>query len=128
MRKFWFSMIVVMIFALSCADLALAKKKYYGGFVGPMANTAMMTVKEVKNLSNDTKVILKGNIVSSLGHEHYVFRDATGTIDVEIENEGWNGLIITPKDEVRIMGAVVKHMFQEPVVEVSDINVVQTSE
>ena len=46
----------------------------------------------------------------------------------EIENEGWNGLIITPKDEVRIMGAVVKHMFQEPVVEVSDINVVQPSE
>ena len=66
-----------------------AKKDYRGGFVGPQANVEVVTVAQVKKMSDDSKVVLKGNIVSSLGHEHYVFRDATGTIDVEIENEGW---------------------------------------
>ena len=49
-----------------------AKKDYRGGFVGPQANVEVVTVAQVKKMSDDSKVVLKGNIVSSLGDEHYI--------------------------------------------------------
>jgi uncharacterized protein (TIGR00156 family) len=40
--------------------------------------------------------------------KHYTFRDNTGTIEVEIDNEDFRGAKVTPETKVRIVGEVDK--------------------
>lgn len=77
-----------------------------GGFSGPSA--ALTTVDKVKSLSDDTWVMLQGNIEQRVGDDTYTFRDATGTLTVEIDKKRWNGQTITPKDKVQLEGKVDK--------------------
>lgn len=77
-----------------------------GGFSGPSA--ALTTVDKVKSLSDDTWVMLQGNIEQRIGDETYTFRDATGTLTVDIDRKRWNGQTVTPKDKVQLEGKVDK--------------------
>lgn len=77
-----------------------------GGFSGPKASS--MTVEQAKKMSDDTWVTLQGTIESQVSKEHYLFRDATGTINIDIDDKRWNGLTVTPKDKVEIEGEVDK--------------------
>lgn len=77
-----------------------------GGFFGPSA--ALTTVDKVKSMSDDTWVMLQGNIEQRVGDETYTFRDASGTLTVEIDKKRWNGQTITPKDKVQLEGKVDK--------------------
>ena len=64
------------------------------------------TVKQALTSRDDTKVQLKGYIVKSIGDEKYQFRDNTGTITVDIDDELWNGRAISAKTPVIINGEV----------------------
>ncbi len=66
------------------------------------------TVDKVKSLSDDTWVMLQGNIEQRIGDETYTFRDATGTLTVDIDRKRWNGQTVTPKDKVQLEGKVDK--------------------
>ncbi|KFK96902.1 MULTISPECIES: YgiW/YdeI family stress tolerance OB fold protein [unclassified Serratia (in: enterobacteria)] len=77
-----------------------------GGFSGPSAT--LTTVDKVKSMSDDTWVMLQGNIEQHVGHDNYTFRDATGTLTVEIDKKRWNGQTITPQDKVQLEGKVDK--------------------
>ena len=77
-----------------------------GGFSGPSA--ALTTVDKVKSMSDDTWVMLQGNIERRVGDDTYTFRDASGTLTVEIDKKRWNGQTITPKDKVQLEGKVDK--------------------
>ncbi|GGD32383.1 YgiW/YdeI family stress tolerance OB fold protein [Franconibacter pulveris 1160] len=77
-----------------------------GGFVGPDA--ASTTVEQAKSLRDDAWVALEGNIVRKIGKELYEFRDASGSVNVEIDDHVWNGVTVTPNDKVRIEGEVDK--------------------
>ena len=115
--------------ALAClaAGLSAASaqaKKHYGGFVGPETQYSPTTVAEVKNLSDDARVMLQGNIISSMGDEDYMFKDSTGTIKVEIDKKKWDGMTVTPQDMVDIRGKVDKHWFGEPEIDVKSISLV----
>lgn len=79
---------------------------YGGGYSGP--GPALVTVEQAKGMSDDAKVALKGNITQSLGGKHYAFKDATGTITVEISDKRWQGQNIGPNDLVEIQGEVDK--------------------
>mgnify|MGYP000760690062 FL=1 len=37
-----------------------------------------------------------------------MFKDASGTINVDIDHKRWNGVTVTPKDTVEILGEVDK--------------------
>lgn len=78
-----------------------------GGFSGPSA--ALTTVDKVKSMSDDTWVMLQGNIERRVGDDTYTFRDASGTLTVEIDKKRWNGQTITPKDKVQLEGKVDKN-------------------
>jgi uncharacterized protein (TIGR00156 family) len=78
-----------------------------GGFSGPSA--ALTTVDKVKSMSDDTWVMLQGNIEQRVGDDTYTFRDASGTLTVEIDKKRWNGQTITPKDKVQLEGKVDKN-------------------
>ncbi|MBU4683764.1 YgiW/YdeI family stress tolerance OB fold protein [Cedecea davisae] len=77
-----------------------------GGFVGPTGNKT--TVKQAKTFSDDTWVTLTGKIEQRIGGEHYIFRDATDSVNVDIDHKRWNGLTVTPQDTVEIQGEVDK--------------------
>jgi len=81
------------------------------GFTGPGYSTnarryRTVTVAEAKNLPDDTRVVLTGNIIQSLGDEKYSFKDATGDITIDIDRKIWRGLSIGIADTVEIAGKV----------------------
>ena len=81
------------------------------GFTGPGSTTntrqyRTVTVAEAKNLPYDTRVVLTGNIVQSLGDEKYAFKDDTGEITIEIDRKIWRGLSVGVADTVEITGKV----------------------
>lgn len=71
------------------------------GFVG---EETFVSVRDAKNMADDTVMVLRGNIVQSLGDEKYVFRDTTDSITVEIEDDNWRGISVSPGDTVVIYG------------------------
>lgn len=113
--------LIALIAALASAPVLAAN----GGFNGPgstPANTAQTTqaggfngqnsgettVAKALELSDDSWVILRGNIVKQLDPKHYEFTDGTGTINLEISQKRWNGVNIGPSDKVEIRGKIDK--------------------
>ncbi len=76
-----------------------------GGFTGP---SNVVTAEHTKSLKDDAKVTLQGTIQSHIGGENYIFKDASGTIEVEIDNRRWAGQTISATDRVEIFGEVDK--------------------
>lgn len=81
-----------------------------GGFQGPGLQPS--SVAEALKLNDDTPVVLIGQIEKSLGDEKYLFKDATGSVTVEIDNEDWRGVNVTPKDTIVIQGEIDKDFFK----------------
>ena len=77
-----------------------------GGFTGP--GPALSTVQQAKDMRDDSPVTLQGHIVQHLGDDHYLFKDNTGTINVEIDHKRWQGQNVGPNDLVEISGEVEK--------------------
>lgn len=75
------------------------------GFNGPIT---VMTVEKAKTMKDDTWVTVRGNIEQRIGDDHYTFRDASGTMTVDIDNKRWNNQTITPKDIVELQGEIDK--------------------
>ena len=108
MKKF--AMVSALALVLGVSGNALAQQNFgaaaAGGYTGPSA--AAMTVAEAKKLSDDTPVVLVGNIEKSLGGEKYLFTDKTGSVTVDIDNEDWRGLTVNEDDTVELRGEVDK--------------------
>ena len=110
-------------FCLCCLIHLLSVALVYGqGFTGPGSNNnnrsnnrqvqavtvgEPVTVSEVRNLPNNSWVILAGNIVSALpGGKYYTFRDSSGEITLEIDWKVWRGLSAGVSERVEIRGEV----------------------
>ena len=65
-----------------------------------------VTVKQALSLKDDSKVQLKGYVVKAIGDEKYQFRDSTGTITVDIDDDLWNGKAVSAKTPVTLIGEV----------------------
>ncbi|MGX2973655.1 YgiW/YdeI family stress tolerance OB fold protein [Ursidibacter arcticus] len=76
-----------------------------GGFNGGSTQN-VSTVAQAKKAYDDTYVSLSGYIVNKVGDEKYTFKDSTGQIRVEIDDDLWGGLQATPKTKVKIYGQV----------------------
>ena len=113
------------IFAVSALALALgmsgaaSAQMVSGGFQGP--GLAPMSVADALKLNDDIAVVLVGQIERSLGDEKYLFKDASGTVTVEIDNEDWRGLNVTPQDTVILNGEIDKEMFKDTKIDVDSI-------
>lgn len=112
--------IILMTALLMASSTVLAQVA--GGFEGPRVG-AVITVQQALKKADDTHVILQGHIVNSLGDEKYTFKDATGEVIVEIDNEDWHGLKVTPEDMVEIAGDVDKEMFKQTKIDVDSISI-----
>ncbi len=112
------SIAISMIFCLS-ASLAQTG----GGFVGPGTAVQGTTVQQALSMRDDTPVTLTGKIVSSLGDEKYLFRDATGEIIIEIDDEDWRGITVTPETTLEIVGEVDKELLGRTKIDVDSFSV-----
>ncbi|MDR3362052.1 MAG: YgiW/YdeI family stress tolerance OB fold protein [Desulfovibrio sp.] len=77
-----------------------------GGFSGP--GIAPITVQQAMTLRDDSYAILRGNITQHLGKDKYLFKDTTGHIHAEIDQDKWGGKTVTPQDTVEISGEIDK--------------------
>lgn len=97
-----------------------------GGFSGPAAGA--VSTAEINGytwMQDDKPVVLEGQIVSSLGGEYYLFNDAKGDTMVEIDNDEWWGLQVTPQNRLRLYGTVDKDIAERISVDVDRIEILR---
>ena len=68
----------------------------------PGFQNGVTRVSALRSVPDDSYVTLEGYIERQVRHEHYIFRDASGRIEVEIDNDVWRGLNVTPRDKGRL--------------------------
>ena len=78
----------------------------HGGFVN--GNQTVSKAADATSWVDDQYVILQGNIVKQVGKDDYIFKDASGELQVEIDRKAWRGQDISPSDEVKLYGEVDK--------------------
>lgn len=96
-----FSALVMSVAAQSYAATATTPVNQHA-----LAPTQTTQVNQIDKLADDSKVMLKGKIIKSLGDEKYEFRDATGTVKVEIDDELWGGKALSPTQQVTLIGEI----------------------
>lgn len=95
-----------------------------GGFKGPsVATNKIITVKQALTLRDDSKVVLKGRIINSLGNEKYTFSDGTAEVIIDIDDKDWAGRTVTPEDTIEIVGEVDKEMFKPTEIDVDSFTI-----
>jgi uncharacterized protein (TIGR00156 family) len=89
------------------------------GFTGPGTSgqpimvSQLITISEAKNYPHDSWVVITGNIVNPLpGGTHFMFRDSSGEIPVEIGPKEWRGLSAAASEAVEISGELKKERGQ----------------
>lgn len=97
-----------------------------GGFAGPRdSSVANMTVKQALDMRDDSIVVLTGKIISSLGDEKYLFGDSTGQVIIEIDDEDWHGVTVTPENTIEIVGELDKELFDKTKIDVNSFKIIQ---
>ena len=89
-------------------------------FVGGPSN-----VTTVKNLLDSGKDADEGYIVQQVKHEKYMFRDSTGEMLVEIDDEVFKGQRVDPKTKVRIDGELERDFMEKDKVDVYNLTVLR---
>ncbi len=92
---------VLMAGLMATASITMANDS-----INTQALHQKVTVKQALSLKDDSKVQLKGYVVKSIGDEKYQFRDNTGTITVDIDDDLWNGKAVSAKTPVTLIGDV----------------------
>ena len=113
----------ILALLAAVAVLSTAQAQMGGGFAGPGPGNSATTVKEALKLRDDSIVILQGRIVASLGDEKYTFQDATGSVMVEIDDDDWRGITVTPETNLEISGELDKELFETPKIDVKSFRV-----
>ena len=98
-----------------------------GGFQGPTSGVQADTVAKALKAWDDAPVMLTGHIVERVAgsDDKYNFRDATGTIVVEIDHEVFAGRTVTPADRVRLSGKLDKEMMDPTKVDVKVLEILK---
>ena len=81
----------------------------------------VVTVSQVAKLADETGVTLTGQISKHLQSDHYEFKDSSGTINVEIDDDLWRQAGLKVGDHVRLVGEVDTHRYKPTDIEVIKI-------
>ncbi|MEE3696945.1 NirD/YgiW/YdeI family stress tolerance protein [Glaesserella parasuis] len=69
---------------------------------------AVKSVADALKATDDTPVLLEGQIVKQIDKDEFIFKDKTGEIEIDVSKRAWNGLNIGPQDTIQIRGKVDK--------------------
>ncbi|MBR3502426.1 MAG: NirD/YgiW/YdeI family stress tolerance protein [Alphaproteobacteria bacterium] len=112
---------IILTLLAICSTVSVASAQVGGGFDGPSAAKNATTVAEALKQGDEASVTLTGKIVNSLGDEKYTFKDETGEVIVEIDDEDWRGVRVTPENTITINGEVDKEMFEPTKIDVDSV-------
>ena len=104
--------------------LNVSAKEHKGGFQNNNPQQ-IISVSEIAELKDGDYIIMQGNIIEKTGEETYNFKDNTGTIILEIDDDNWADITVTPNDIVIIEGEVDKNMMNPTIIEVEEIRLVK---
>lgn len=76
-----------------------------GGFTGP-SRGSVDTIDKALEAKDDTPAVLTGYIIESLGDEEYRFKDDSGEMIVEIDDDNWKGIEATPETKLTLLGEI----------------------
>jgi uncharacterized protein (TIGR00156 family) len=96
-----------------------------GGFAGPGATAIISTVAQAKSARDDARCELIGNIIEQLSGDDdlYLFRDSTGEITIELDDDLFKGRTVTPQNQIRIYGEVDNEAFEKTQIDVKKFDV-----
>lgn len=98
---------LTLLFVPLLSTAALAQS----GYTGPGTTPQVTTVSAAEAAADDTPVVLTGQIVKRIKGDKYEFKDATGTIQVEIDDEDWPvGQSVSESAKVRLTGEVEREL------------------
>jgi len=93
------------IFLLALLAIFSILGVFAAGFNG---STVGYSVAEALKRPDDSYITVKGNIIKRISSDKYLFKDATGTMTVEIDNEKWGNLDISETDILELSGEIEK--------------------
>lgn len=78
------------------------------GFEGPGVASTVTRAADVLGAQDDAPCVLEGHILEKLPRRknRYLFEDHSGRVVVEIKNEVFGHLTVTPRDKIRLLGHV----------------------
>ena len=114
----------LLAIALIATPLALLSPQASAQYTGPGAGTAASTVADARAQRDDHPVVLRGALRAKLGHERYQFRDASGQIEVEIDDDDLPPQAIGADTVVELHGKVDTHRFKPTDIDVDRVTVV----
>lgn len=76
---------------------------YTGGNVATVT-----TLAKAKRAYDNTPASISGYIVKQIDEDTFIFKDSTGQIQIDVDDDAWNGLNVSAKNKVRIYGEVDK--------------------
>ena len=107
---------VVLSFGLSAAQAQFVDGK----------NADITNVQSVlKNAKDDQWVALEGKIIERIKGDDYRFKDATGVIEVDIDDDVFKGQKVTPDTVVRIEGEVDTELIGDNKIDVERLVVIR---
>lgn len=95
--------LLFMLFLMS-TSIANATTNSNWGFSDP--NMKKSSINEALKMKDDSFVVIQGNIVKRITNDKYMFKDSTGTITVEIDDEKWTGISANTKDKLELAGEI----------------------
>ena len=111
---------------VSPASAAFVSVAQFGGFKGPSTVVEVNTVAKALKASDEAPCVLEGNIISAgPKRDGYVFNDATGNINIEIDAKLFQGRTVTPENTVRIYGEVESKLSRASEVDVEWFEIVK---
>lgn len=119
MKKLFLNTVMVLL-------TVLLSNVLYAQYQGPGVGDKIYSVKEIKdNVSRldraDSMVKLKGFVIKQINSDIYLFKDETGTINVEIEKENMPEKPFNDKTELILIGEVDYDFLEGVEIEVKQI-------
>lgn len=112
-----FTLLVLCIFAIPA----------HAAFQGPNSAASVTTAAQVAKAGDDASCMLQGNIIEKVtgSDDKYRFKDATGTVIVEIDHQIFAGRVVTPSTVVKLYGEVDTSLTKASKVDVKMMEIVQ---
>ena len=85
------------------------------------ATKNVVTVSKAKTLADESGVTLTGTIVKHIAGDHFEFKDTTGSIVIDVDDDLWKPLQLKAGDKVRVVGEVDTHRVKPTDIEVFKI-------